>query len=134
MEIVLLIYALMMDMPVCLASVMRYAKNADPTKTKTRLLIFPMFITKWARENNVPRFPGDVILKFQSPNSFSPMGSGVRMMKKLHLLFHHRQPLQQEQRAGSAENGIAEEDEDFDSDEATGDASTYAGEESTEEE
>ncbi|MED6128248.1 hypothetical protein PIB30_095802, partial [Stylosanthes scabra] len=49
MEIVLLIYALMRDMPVCLASVMRYAMNADPTKTKTHLLIFPMLITKWAR-------------------------------------------------------------------------------------
>ncbi|MED6196748.1 hypothetical protein PIB30_050293 [Stylosanthes scabra] len=63
MEIVLLIYALMMDMPVCLASVMSYAMNADPTKTKTHLLIFPMFITKWARDNNVPRFPGDVMVK-----------------------------------------------------------------------
>ncbi|MED6224382.1 hypothetical protein PIB30_083414 [Stylosanthes scabra] len=61
MEIVLLIYALMRDIPVCLASVMRYAMNADPTKTKTHLLIFPMFITKWARDNNVPRFPGDVM-------------------------------------------------------------------------
>ncbi|MED6188975.1 hypothetical protein PIB30_091081 [Stylosanthes scabra] len=59
MEIVLLIYVLMRDMPVCLASVM----NSDPTKTKTHLLIFPMFITKWARDNNVPRFPGDVIVK-----------------------------------------------------------------------
>ncbi|MED6163008.1 hypothetical protein PIB30_075876 [Stylosanthes scabra] len=48
MEIVLLIYALIMDMPICLASVMRYAMNGDPTKTKTHLLIFPMFITKWA--------------------------------------------------------------------------------------
>ncbi|MED6226016.1 hypothetical protein PIB30_099270, partial [Stylosanthes scabra] len=93
METVLLIYALIMDMPVCLASVMSYAMNADPTKTKTHLLIFPMFITKWARENNVPRFPGDVILKIPKSQQFSPMGSGVRMMKKLHLPFHHRQPL-----------------------------------------
>ncbi|MED6200351.1 hypothetical protein PIB30_084209 [Stylosanthes scabra] len=42
MEVVLLIYALMRDMPVCLASVMRYAMNADPTKLKTHLLIFRM--------------------------------------------------------------------------------------------
>ncbi|MED6189308.1 hypothetical protein PIB30_094721 [Stylosanthes scabra] len=59
MEIVLLIYVLMMDMPVCLNSVMSYSMNADPTKTKTHLPIFPMFITKWARDNSVPRFPGD---------------------------------------------------------------------------
>ncbi|MED6150420.1 hypothetical protein PIB30_072089, partial [Stylosanthes scabra] len=58
MEVVLLIYALIRDMPVCLASVMRYAMNANPTKMKTHLLIFPMFITKWAQDNNVPRFPG----------------------------------------------------------------------------
>ncbi|MED6138782.1 hypothetical protein PIB30_077786 [Stylosanthes scabra] len=94
--------------------------------------------------NNVPRFP---------------------MMKKLHISFHHRQPLDvpapsapsspepsrkdlmralrrnecimqisqnpQNQRAGSAEKENAEEDDDFQSAEATGDASTYAGEEST---
>ncbi|MED6200452.1 hypothetical protein PIB30_085254 [Stylosanthes scabra] len=74
MEIVLLIYALMRDMPVCLASVMRYATNADPTKTKTHLLIFPMFITKWARDNNVPRFPGDVIVKILKSQQFFPYG------------------------------------------------------------
>ncbi|MED6202369.1 hypothetical protein PIB30_104654 [Stylosanthes scabra] len=72
MEIVLLIYALMMDMPVCLASVMSYAMNADPTKTKTHLLIYPMFITKWARENNVPRLPGDAILKIPKSQQFFP--------------------------------------------------------------
>ncbi|MED6199871.1 hypothetical protein PIB30_079887 [Stylosanthes scabra] len=33
MEVVLLIYDLMRDMPVCLASVMRCAMNADPTKS-----------------------------------------------------------------------------------------------------
>ncbi|MED6223640.1 hypothetical protein PIB30_076031 [Stylosanthes scabra] len=74
MEIVLLIYALVMDMPICLASVMRYAMNADPTKTKTHLLIFPMFITKWARDNNVPRFPGDVIVKNPKSQQFFPYG------------------------------------------------------------
>ncbi|MED6171544.1 hypothetical protein PIB30_041694 [Stylosanthes scabra] len=103
MEIVLLIYALMRDMPVCLASVIRYAMNADPTKTKTHLLIFPMFITKWARDNNVPRFLGDVM----NPQS---------------------------QRAGSAEKGNAEEDDDFQSAEATGDANAYVGEESADDE
>ncbi|MED6201909.1 hypothetical protein PIB30_099782 [Stylosanthes scabra] len=36
----------------------------------------------------------------------------------------------QNQRAGSAEKGNAEEDDDFRSAEATGDASTYVGEES----
>ncbi|MED6126309.1 hypothetical protein PIB30_077266 [Stylosanthes scabra] len=74
MEIVLLIYALMRDMPVCLASVMRYAMNTDPTKTKTHLLIFPKFITKWARDNNVPRFLGDVIVKIPKSQQFFPYG------------------------------------------------------------
>ncbi|MED6221028.1 hypothetical protein PIB30_050552 [Stylosanthes scabra] len=74
MEIVLLIYALMRDMPVCLVSVMRYAMNANPTKTKTHLLIFPMFITKWARDNNVPRFPGDVIVNISKSQQFFPYG------------------------------------------------------------
>ncbi|MED6128196.1 hypothetical protein PIB30_095263 [Stylosanthes scabra] len=40
----------------------------------------------------------------------------------------------QSQRAGSAEKGNAEEDDDFQSAEATGDASTYAGEESADDE
>ncbi|MED6200180.1 hypothetical protein PIB30_082574 [Stylosanthes scabra] len=40
----------------------------------------------------------------------------------------------QDQRAGSTKKGNAEEDDDFQSDEATGDASTYVGEESTEKE
>ncbi|MED6187448.1 hypothetical protein PIB30_076553 [Stylosanthes scabra] len=74
MEIVLLIYALMMDIPVCLASVMSYAMNTNPTKTKTHLFIFPMFITKWARENNVPRFSADVILKIPKSQQFFPYG------------------------------------------------------------
>ncbi|MED6162405.1 hypothetical protein PIB30_070168, partial [Stylosanthes scabra] len=74
MEIVLLIYALMMDILVCLALVMSYAMNADPTKTKTHLLIFPMFITKWAQENNVPRFPGYVMLKIPKSQRFFPYG------------------------------------------------------------
>ncbi|MED6172944.1 hypothetical protein PIB30_054632 [Stylosanthes scabra] len=59
MEIVLLIYALMMDMPVSLPSVMTYAMNTNPTKSKNHLLLYPMFITKWAQDNNVPRLPGD---------------------------------------------------------------------------
>ncbi|MED6142112.1 hypothetical protein PIB30_110306, partial [Stylosanthes scabra] len=74
MEIVLLIYALMMDIPVCFASVMSYAMNVDPTKRKTHLLIFPMFITKWARDNSVPRFLGDVIFKIPKSQQFFPYG------------------------------------------------------------
>ncbi|MED6201423.1 hypothetical protein PIB30_094834 [Stylosanthes scabra] len=74
MEVVILIYALMRDMPVCLASVMRYAMNADPTKSKTHLLIFPMFITKWARDNNVPRFLGDIMVKIPKSQQFFPYG------------------------------------------------------------
>ncbi|MED6152074.1 hypothetical protein PIB30_088543 [Stylosanthes scabra] len=61
-------------MAVCLASVMINAMNTDPTKTKTHLLIYPMFITKWARENNVPRLPGDVILKIPKSQQFFPYG------------------------------------------------------------
>ncbi|MED6136956.1 hypothetical protein PIB30_060552, partial [Stylosanthes scabra] len=59
---------------VCLASVMRCAMNADPTKSKTHLLIFPMFITKWARDNNVPRFPGDIMVKIPKSQQFFPYG------------------------------------------------------------
>ncbi|MED6127261.1 hypothetical protein PIB30_086442 [Stylosanthes scabra] len=190
MEIVLLIYALMRDMPVCLSSVMRYAMNADPTKTKTHLLIFPMFITKWVRDNNVPRFPGDVIVKIPKSQQFFPYGKWrdddeevappvpplaapvdvpvpsapnslepsrkdlmralrrneriMRRHEQLMLMLHpgldtsgleqisspefSQNP--QNQRAGSAEKGNAEEDDDFQSAEATGDASTYVGEES----
>ncbi|MED6140271.1 hypothetical protein PIB30_091558 [Stylosanthes scabra] len=155
METVLLIYALMRDMPVYLASVMRCAINADPTKSKTHLLIFPMFITKWAQDNNVPRFSGDIMVKIPKAQQFFPYG-------KLHLPFHHRQPLHEQlmlmmhpgldtsgleqvsspdisqnsqgQRAGSAEKENAEEDDDFQSAKATGVASTYAGEESTDDE
>ncbi|MED6210387.1 hypothetical protein PIB30_063654 [Stylosanthes scabra] len=142
MEVVLLIYALMRDMPVCLASVMRYAMNADPTKMKTYLLIFPMFITKWARDNNVPRFPGDVMVKIPKSQQFFPMGSGVRMMKKLHLPFHHqiradifpRHLPESAKSKGRVEKGNAEEDDDFQSAEATGDSNAYAGEESVDDE
>ncbi|MED6182693.1 hypothetical protein PIB30_031114, partial [Stylosanthes scabra] len=157
MEIVLLIYALMMDMPVCLASVMSYAMNTNPTNTKTHLLIFPMFITKWARENNVPRFPGDwhegdeevappvpppaAPADIPAPSApSSPEPSRKDLMKALRrnerVMHRHEQLMlmlypgldtsgleqisspeisqnQQNQRAESAENGNAEEDEDF---------------------
>ncbi|MED6162490.1 hypothetical protein PIB30_070909 [Stylosanthes scabra] len=194
MEIVLLIYALMMDIPVCLASVMSYAMNADPTKTKTHLLIFLMFITKWARDNNVPRFPGDVIVKIPKSQQFFSYGKWreddeevappipppaapvdvpapsvpsspepsrkdlmrtlwrneriMRRHEQLTLMLHQgldtsgleqisspeisQNP--QDQRAGSAEKGNVEEDDDFQSAEATGDASTYEGEESMDDE
>ncbi|MED6177455.1 hypothetical protein PIB30_098284, partial [Stylosanthes scabra] len=183
MEIVLLIYALMMDMPVCLTSIMSYAMNADPTKTKTHLLIFPMFITKWARDNSVPRFPGDVIVKIPKSQQFFPYGkwreddeevaslvpppaapidvpapfapsspepSRKDLMRTLRrnerIMRRHEQLMlmlhpgldtsgleqisspkisqnQQDQRAGLAEKGNAEEDDDFQSADATGDAS-----------
>ncbi|MED6222813.1 hypothetical protein PIB30_068050 [Stylosanthes scabra] len=180
-------------MPVCLASVMIYAMNTDPTKTKTHLLIYPMLITKWARENYVPRLPGDMILKIPKFQQFFPYGKWreddeevalpvpplaapadipapfaptspepsrrdlmralwqneciMRRHDQLVLMLHPRWETsgleqissleisqnQQEQRAGSVEKGNAEEEEDFQSAEATGDASTYAGEESTKE-
>ncbi|MED6212176.1 hypothetical protein PIB30_080676 [Stylosanthes scabra] len=194
MEVVLLIYALMRDMPVCLASVMRYAMNVDPTKSKTHLLIFPMFITKWARDNNVPRFPGDIMVKIPKSPQFFPYGKWreddeevappvppptapvdvptpsapsspepsrkelmralrrneriMRRHEQLMLMLHPELDTSgleqissldisqnlQSQRAGSAEKGNAEENDDFQSTEATGDASTYAGKESTDDE
>ncbi|MED6176811.1 hypothetical protein PIB30_091854 [Stylosanthes scabra] len=72
MEIVRLIYALMMDMLVSLPSVMIYTMNTDPTKSKNHLLLYPMFITKWAQDNNVLRLPGDVILKILKSQQFFP--------------------------------------------------------------
>ncbi|MED6226342.1 hypothetical protein PIB30_102727 [Stylosanthes scabra] len=194
MEIVLLIYALMMDISACLASVMSYAMNIDPTKTKTHLLIYPMFITKWARENNVPTFLGDVILKIPKSQQLFPYGKWreddeevaspipppaapadiptpsapsspepsrrhlmralrrneriIRRHEQLMLMLHlgldtsgleqisspEISQNQQDQRAGSAQKGNAEEDEDFQSTKATGDASTYTGQESAVEE
>ncbi|MED6164530.1 hypothetical protein PIB30_091000 [Stylosanthes scabra] len=74
METVLLIYALMMDMPVSLPSVMNFMMNADPTKAKNLLLPYPMFITKWGQEANVPRLPGDMILKIPKSRQFFPFG------------------------------------------------------------
>ncbi|MED6136803.1 hypothetical protein PIB30_059176 [Stylosanthes scabra] len=50
MEIVLLIYALMKNVHVSLPSVMNFTMNADPTKSNTHLLPYPMFITKWGRD------------------------------------------------------------------------------------
>ncbi|MED6226484.1 hypothetical protein PIB30_104213 [Stylosanthes scabra] len=180
MEVVLLIYALMRDMSVYLASVMRYTMNADPTKWKTHLLIFPMFITKWARDNNVPRFSGDIMWRENdeefappvppsatpvdvptpsAPSSPEPSRKELmralwrnecimRMHEQLMLMLHpgldtsgleqisspdiSQNP--QGQRAGSAEKENAEEDDDFQNAEATEDASTYAGEESADDE
>ncbi|MED6126533.1 hypothetical protein PIB30_079432 [Stylosanthes scabra] len=153
MEIVLLIYALMRDMPVCLASVMRYAMNADPTKTKTYLLIFSMFITKWARDNNVPRFPGDVIVKIPKSKQFFPYGKWCEDYEEVAPPVPRPaapvdvpvpsapsspepswKELMRAIRARSAEKGNAEEDDDFQSAEATGDANAYAGEESGDDE
>ncbi|MED6176015.1 hypothetical protein PIB30_083862 [Stylosanthes scabra] len=74
MEIVLLIYALMKNVPVSLPSIMNFTMNADPTKSKTHLLLYPMFITKWARDANVPRLQGDEILKIPKSQQFFPFG------------------------------------------------------------
>ncbi|MED6200188.1 hypothetical protein PIB30_082647 [Stylosanthes scabra] len=52
---VLLIYALMAGMSVSLPGVMVATMNDDPVKTKNQLLPFPMFITKWAAANKVPK-------------------------------------------------------------------------------
>ncbi|MED6199561.1 hypothetical protein PIB30_077098 [Stylosanthes scabra] len=166
MEIVLLIYALMMDMHVSLPSVMIYAMNTDPTKSKNHLLLYPMFITKWAQDNNVPRLPGHVILKIPKSQQFFPYGkwredeeevappvpppaapadilapstpsSPEPSRRDLMRALRRNEQIsqnQQEQRARSAENGDAVKDEDFQSAEATGDASTYAGGESAEDE
>ncbi|MED6147206.1 hypothetical protein PIB30_041953 [Stylosanthes scabra] len=61
----------------------------------------------------------------------------MRRHEQLMLMLHpglDTSGLEQEQGAGLAEKGDAEEDEDFQSAEATGDASTYAGGESVEDE
>ncbi|MED6183692.1 hypothetical protein PIB30_040158 [Stylosanthes scabra] len=194
MEIVLLIYALMMDMLFSLPSVMTYAMNTDPTKSKNHLLLYPMFITKWAQDNNVPRLPKDVILKIpksqqffpyrkwheeeeevappipplaapadilatSAPSSLEPLRRDLMraLRRNKRIMRRHEQLMlmlhpgldtsgleqisspeisqnQQEQGAGSAEREDAEEDEDFQSAEATGDASTHAGGESAEDE
>ncbi|MED6190593.1 hypothetical protein PIB30_107366 [Stylosanthes scabra] len=52
---ILLIYALMAGMSVSLPGVMVATMNDDPVKTKNQLLAFPMFITKWAVANEVPK-------------------------------------------------------------------------------
>ncbi|MED6150187.1 hypothetical protein PIB30_069931 [Stylosanthes scabra] len=59
---------------VSLPSVMNFTMNADRTKSKTHLLPYPMFITKWAWEANVPRLPGDEILKIPKSQQFFPFG------------------------------------------------------------
>ncbi|MED6161548.1 hypothetical protein PIB30_061849 [Stylosanthes scabra] len=74
MEIILLIYALMKNLPVSLLSVMNFTLNADPTKSKNHLLPYPIFITKWAQEVNVPRYLGDEILKIPKSQQFFPFG------------------------------------------------------------
>ncbi|MED6175455.1 hypothetical protein PIB30_078556 [Stylosanthes scabra] len=74
MEIVLLIYALMKNVPISFPSIMNFTMNADPTKSKTHLLPYPMFITKWAQEANVQRFLGDEILKIPKSQQFFPFG------------------------------------------------------------
>ncbi|MED6197934.1 hypothetical protein PIB30_061521 [Stylosanthes scabra] len=142
MEIVLLIYALMMDMLVSLPSVKIYAMNTNPTKSKNHLLLYPMFITKWAQDNNVPRLPGDVILKIPKSQQFFSYGKWREEEEEVTPPvpppaapeLEEISQNQQEQGAGSAEREDAEEDEDFQSAEATGDASTYAGGESAEDE
>ncbi|MED6199821.1 hypothetical protein PIB30_079490 [Stylosanthes scabra] len=175
MEIVLLIYALMMDMHVSLPSVMIYTMNTDPTKSRNHLLSYPMFITKWAQDNNIPRLPEEVILKILKSQQFFPYGkwheedeevappvpppvapadipgpsapssrepSRRDLMRALKLDTSGLEQIsspeisqnQQEQGARSAGRADAEEEEDFQSAEATGDTTTYAGGESAEDE
>ncbi|MED6138292.1 hypothetical protein PIB30_072914 [Stylosanthes scabra] len=72
METVLLIYALMKNVPVSLPSIMNSTMNDDPTKSKNQLLPYAMFITKWDQKANVPRYPGDEILKIPKSQQFFP--------------------------------------------------------------
>ncbi|MED6116476.1 hypothetical protein PIB30_100664 [Stylosanthes scabra] len=66
---------------------MNFTMNADPTKSKTHLLPYPMFITKWAQEANVPRFLGDEILKIPKSQQFFPFEKwceeGHELMRRL---------------------------------------------------
>ncbi|MED6211993.1 hypothetical protein PIB30_078882 [Stylosanthes scabra] len=170
MEIVLLIYALMMDMHASLPSVMIYAMNTDPTKLLGDVILkipksqqfFPY--GKWHEEEEEvappvppPAAPADI----PAPSApSSPEPSRKDLMRALrqneHIMRRHELMLmlhpgldtsgleqissleisqnQQEQGARSAEREDAEEDEDFQSAEATGDASTHAGRESAEDE
>ncbi|MED6223447.1 hypothetical protein PIB30_074003 [Stylosanthes scabra] len=107
MEIVLWIYALMMDMPIpggC---------NTENSKVPT---IFPY--GKWRDDDEEvappvppPAAPADI-----------PDTSRLEQISSPEISQN-----QQDQRAKSAEKGNVEEHEDFQSAEATGDASTYAG-------
>ncbi|MED6199872.1 hypothetical protein PIB30_079888 [Stylosanthes scabra] len=144
-----------------------------------------MFITKWARDNNVSRFLGDIMVKIPKSQQFFPYGkwreddeevappappptapvdvptpsapsspepSRKELMRALRqnecIMRRHEQlmlmmyPISspdisqnpQGQRARSAEKENAEEDDDFQSAEATRDANAYAGEESADDE
>ncbi|MED6127279.1 hypothetical protein PIB30_086615 [Stylosanthes scabra] len=57
---------------ISLPSVMNYTMNADPTESKNQLLPYPMFITKWAQQADVPRYSGDEILKIPKSQQFFP--------------------------------------------------------------
>ncbi|MED6165441.1 hypothetical protein PIB30_099558 [Stylosanthes scabra] len=74
---ILMIYALMKGMSVSLLGVMVSNMNTDPTKSKKHLLPFPMFITKWAEEANVPTYPGDEIRKIPKAHINIPTSSNA---------------------------------------------------------
>ncbi|MED6141654.1 hypothetical protein PIB30_105624, partial [Stylosanthes scabra] len=59
---------------VTLLSVMIYIMNTNSTKSRNHLISYPMFITKWAQDYNVPRLLGDVILKIPKSQQFFPYG------------------------------------------------------------
>ncbi|MED6139157.1 hypothetical protein PIB30_081255 [Stylosanthes scabra] len=69
---ILMIYALMKGMSVSLPRIMFSNMNTNPTKSKKHMLPFPMFITKWAEEANVPTYPGDEIRKIPKGQQFFP--------------------------------------------------------------
>ncbi|MED6137015.1 hypothetical protein PIB30_061045 [Stylosanthes scabra] len=162
MEIVLLIYALMKNVPISLPSVMNFTMNSDPTK--------------WAQEANwreedeevahpipppmpslvpLPAAPTDIPAP-AAPSSLEPSRRDLmRALRRNERIMHrHEQPMlmlhpgldtsgleqisspeisqaQQEQGARSAGRAYAEEEEDFQSAEATAGASTNEGGEST---
>ncbi|MED6199825.1 hypothetical protein PIB30_079513 [Stylosanthes scabra] len=123
-----------------------------------------MFITKWAQDNNVPRLPGDVILKIPKSQQFFPYGKWREEEEEvappvpppavpadipapsapsspepsrrdlMRALRRNERIMQLAGIRSRTEREDAEEDEDFQSVEATGDASTHAGGESAEDE
>ncbi|MED6162614.1 hypothetical protein PIB30_072186 [Stylosanthes scabra] len=133
MEIVLLIYAFMMDMP---------REDDEEVAPPIPPLAAPTEIPAPSAPSSPEPSRRDLMRALRRNERI--MRRHEQLMLMLHPgldtsgLEHISSPEisqnQQEQRAGSVEKRNAEEDEDFQSAEATGDASTYAREESAEEE